>query len=161
MLFTYLITSVCPKGKSASFPDTTKPVQSFQLADANGNKADVATLRGKVVFINFWALTCAPCKAEMPTINNLSNHYSGRTDFRVLPVDLDHNFSGDIDYYRKNGFTLPVFAPAGVVPPSLFMGELPTTAVLTKTGRMALLRQGEGKYDTPSFYSFIDSLLKQ
>ena len=119
---------------------------------------DAALLKNKVVFINFWALTCVPCKAEMPTINTLANHYKNDTNFVVLPVDLDHRLQDDIRYFNEKNFMLNVYMPTGVVPDALFMGVLPTTALI-KNGKIVFLRQEEGRYDTASFFQLVDSLL--
>lgn len=97
----------------------------------------------------------------MPTISNLHEHYKGDTGLLVLPVDLDRNFTEDINYFRKNGFALGVYVPAGVVPMSLFMGELPTTAVIDKNGKIAFFSTGADQYDSPDFFHVIDSLLAQ
>jgi len=131
------------------------------VADVYGKKLDLGLSRGKVVFINFWALTCAPCKAELPTINNLASHYKKDTNFVILPVDLDHKLQEDMQYFNEQKLTLNPYMPSGVVPQELFMGALPTTAVIDKMGKIVFLRQEEGKYDTPSFFQFVDSLLRQ
>ncbi len=147
-------------GKTPS-SDTSLNINSFLVTAANGRRIDVARQKNKVIFINFWALTCIPCKAEMPTINNLAIHYKNDTNFLVLPVDLDHNFPDDIRYFNEKNYTLTVYTPSGVVPPALFKGVLPTTAVIDKKGNVVFLHQEEGKYDTLSFFHFADSLLRQ
>ncbi len=128
-------------GKTKLSSDTCRLIQSFIVADVNGGRMDIILQKNKVIFINFWALTCAPCKAEMPTINNLANHYKNDTNFLVVPVDLDHNFPDDVRYFNQEKFTLKVYTPSGVVPQVLFMGALPTTVVIDKTGKIVLLRQ--------------------
>ena len=145
-------------GKMIFISDTTKLIEPFVVADVTGRKIDVAVLKNKVVFINFWALTCAPCKAELPTINDLAEHYKNDTNFVVLAIDLDHKLADDVRYFDEQKIKLNVYMPMGVIPQQLFMGVLPTTAVIAK-GKIVLLRQEEGKYDSPSFFQFVDSLL--
>lgn len=141
--------------------DTVKADQPFVITDARGMQMNVTGLRNKVVFVNFWSLTCVPCKTELPTIDKLRSHYRHDTDFYVLPVDLDRNFKGDAAYFSKKGLGLAVYAPAGVVPQALFKGELPTTAVIDKQGKIVFLKQGGAKYNSPAFFNLIDSLLRQ
>lgn len=148
-------------GKTFFLSDTSRPVGPFVVADVYGKKLDLGLLRGKVVFINFWALTCAPCKAELPTINNLAGHYINDTNFVILPIDLDHKLQEDMLYFTEQKLTLTAYMPSGIVPQELFMGALPTTAVIDKVGKIVFLRQEEGKYDTASFFQFVDSLLRQ
>ena len=54
--------------------------QRFQLIDSNGNKFNLSDLKGKIVFINFWATWCPPCIAELPTIQKLYDHNNNSTD---------------------------------------------------------------------------------
>jgi thiol-disulfide isomerase/thioredoxin len=156
-----LILSMNAISQTATSKDTAKAIPTFIVEDAHGRKTNVAQQRGKVVFINFWSLTCVPCKAEMPTINNLQQHYKEDTGLLVLAVDLDHNFRDDLPYFVKKSFSLQVYAPSGAVPRSLFMGELPTTVVIGKDGKIAFFRNGMEHYDTPEFFHIIDSLLAQ
>jgi thiol-disulfide isomerase/thioredoxin len=141
--------------------DHSAPIPSFLINDAYGHKTDAAGQKGKVVFINFWALTCVPCKAEMPTISRLGEHYKDDTNFRIFPVDLDRNFRDDLPYFTSKNISLNVYAPSGVVPSALFKGELPTTVILDKDGQVAFFKAGQDNYDTLPFYRLIDSLLKK
>src|SRR5437588_6658240 len=56
-------------------PDIPKPGEKkvvapqMQVQDINGRVIDLQQLKGKVVFINFWATWCPPCLAELPSIN--------------------------------------------------------------------------------------------
>jgi thiol-disulfide isomerase/thioredoxin len=52
---------------------TSKPIQVKDIGfrDAKGKTVTLSALKGKVVFINFWATWCPPCMAEMPSINTL------------------------------------------------------------------------------------------
>ncbi len=148
-------------GQTKNSEDAIGQVQPLMVEDAYGHKTNAAQQKGKVVFINFWSLTCVPCKAEMPTINHLQMHYKDDTDLQVYAVDLDHNFHEDYTYFAKKGYSLGIYAPSGVVPTSLFKGELPTTVVIDKNGNIARFQAGQDHYDTPEFFHFIDSLLSE
>ena len=53
----------------------------WQLKDENGNIFNFESVKGKVVFINFWATWCPPCIAEMPSIQNLYKDYKDKVEF--------------------------------------------------------------------------------
>ncbi len=57
----------------------------------NGQTVTLSSLRGKVVFINFWATWCPPCKVEMPGINRLKKSFKGNDQIVFLMVDVDGN----------------------------------------------------------------------
>jgi len=48
-----------------------KPVTNFEFKDMNGNLYTLASLKGKVVVLNFWFSTCVPCIEEVPELNML------------------------------------------------------------------------------------------
>jgi cytochrome c biogenesis protein CcmG/thiol:disulfide interchange protein DsbE len=55
------------------------------LPDLRGRTVDLATLRGKVVAVNFWASWCGPCRAEMPALSRVWSEHQGRC-FELLGV---------------------------------------------------------------------------
>ncbi|MGI4762414.1 MAG: TlpA family protein disulfide reductase [Janthinobacterium lividum] len=65
-----------------------QPAPDFTLADASGKKVMLSSLRGKVVYLDFWATWCAPCLAEMPASLELRKKFAGR-DVVFLYVSLD------------------------------------------------------------------------
>lgn len=52
-----------------------KALPDFELKDIKGNTVNSGNLRGKIVYINFWSVTCSPCIAEMPDLNKLVKKY--------------------------------------------------------------------------------------
>ncbi|HVM74210.1 MAG TPA: TlpA disulfide reductase family protein [Candidatus Saccharimonadales bacterium] len=65
-----------------------KPAPALKLKDLDGNDVALSDLKGKVVFINFWATWCGPCQDEIPTLINLQNQYASR-GFTVLGIAMD------------------------------------------------------------------------
>ena len=59
----------------------------FTLQDMHGQAVDLASFKGKVILINFWATWCAPCKAEIPGLVELQEQYAG--DLVVLGLSID------------------------------------------------------------------------
>jgi thiol-disulfide isomerase/thioredoxin len=65
-----------------------QPAPDFTVTDASGKKVALSSLRGKVVYLDFWATWCAPCLAEMPASLELRKKFAGR-DVVFLYVSLD------------------------------------------------------------------------
>ncbi|MEO5908464.1 MAG: TlpA disulfide reductase family protein [Ginsengibacter sp.] len=124
---------------------------SFSFIDSNGKTTATADLRGKVVFINFWASWCPPCRAEMPSLENLYQKLKGDDNFVFLFMNEDEDRNKAIQYLKKNSFTIPLYYSSGIVPREVFSGSLPTTIVLNKEGKIVLKHQGMAGYDTNDF----------
>jgi thiol-disulfide isomerase/thioredoxin len=62
---------------------------SVTFTDGNGNTVSLKSLKGKVVFINFWAAGCPPCIHEMPSIKKLKQSFNGNDNIVFLMVDVD------------------------------------------------------------------------
>ncbi len=71
----------------APAPEIGHPAPDFTLNDIEGNPFRLSDLRGKVVFINFWATWCPPCRAEMPEIEAVYQEYKDK-DVVVVGVDI-------------------------------------------------------------------------
>ncbi len=64
------------------------PAPGFTLTDLQGARQSLAALRGKVVILNFWSSSCAPCVAELPALNRLYHDLRGE-GLAVLGIALD------------------------------------------------------------------------
>jgi len=71
ILFLFLFLSVREAVCLDAAPQVGKLAPSFSLSDVNGKKVTLSDYNGKVIVINFCATFCGPCKAEMPSLNNL------------------------------------------------------------------------------------------
>jgi peroxiredoxin len=60
----------------------------FSLPVAGGAEISLASLRGRVVFVNFWATWCAPCREEAPSLERLYRALQGE-DFKILGISID------------------------------------------------------------------------
>ncbi|MBP2616309.1 TlpA family protein disulfide reductase [Chryseobacterium jejuense] len=132
----------------------------LMLKSEDGILIDSSHLKNKVVFINFWASWCPPCRAEFPSVEKLYNKYKTNADIVFLTVNLDDNPALGKAYLKEKGFTVPFITPAGNIPGELYNGSLPTTVVLDKKGKIRLHHTGVADYSKDSFYQQIDSLLK-
>lgn len=148
-----------------SLPDTTVMVRNnqrlpgdFWLADEQGKKINIRRLKGKVIFVNFWALTCIPCKEEMPSINKLASAFIADTNVVIMSVNLDSDLKAPRTYFNDNKYSLNLYAIAGAVPDPCFRGILPTTLVIDKQGRIAFFTEGMADYGTKKFIELIAAL---
>ena len=131
----------------------------FYFTDSAGNTATTAGLKGKVVFINFWATWCPPCRAEMPSLEELYGKLKNDNRFVFLFINEDDDQSKAKQYLEKNNFTIPLYYPSGDIPKEIFSGTLPTTIVIDKEGKIVLKHEGMAGYNTPGFIKQLKDLL--
>jgi thiol-disulfide isomerase/thioredoxin len=132
----------------------------IQFKDTKGNVVDLGGLKGKVVFVNFWATWCPPCIAEMPAVNKLYEQFKDHKDVVFLLVDADGTLEKSQQFMDKKNYDLPVYAVASHIPEVVFKGSLPTTVVFDKMGRMSYHGVGAANYADQKFVDFMNKLIK-
>ncbi len=133
-------------------------LSNIRFKNAKGNVVNLEELKGKVVFINFWATWCPPCLAEMPSINKLHKTFKNANDVVFLMIDADGDFPKAQTYMTKRTYEMPVYTFASQLPKGLFSGSLPTTIVFDKKGRVSFREEGAANYSNSKFIAFINQL---
>lgn len=141
--------------------ETPSVSESFRVKDENGKIINVSELKGKVVFINFWASWCPPCRAEFPSIQRFYEKYGRNSELIFLTINMDEDLKAGRKYFGEEEFTVPFLIPDGSVSKEYFSGSLPTTVVLDKTGKIRMKHDGMADYSKDSFYGQINQLLEE
>ena len=147
------------RAESVSEKDISKnPKADFnvKLRDPEGNLVPLSDLKGKVIFMNFWATWCPPCVAEMPSIDNLHEEVGDEVAFVML--SMDDKFEKAITFNEKKEYNLPIYELAGTLPVMYRSSAIPTTFVIDANGNLALTHKGMADYDTEEFKNFLKSL---
>lgn len=150
-------------------PDVKSPVENetqaevadlsgIRFKDFSGKTIDLGDLKGKVVFLNFWATWCPPCLAEMPSVNKLYEQFKDDKEVVFILVDADSDLPKSQKYMDKKGYKLPVYQVASNIPETIFKGSLPTTVVFDKLGRISYNEVGAANYASTKFIEFIKKL---
>lgn len=145
--------------ESANTTKTAGP--SLFLSDTHGQSVDIADLKGKVLFINFWATWCPPCIAEMPSIATLYSNFKENENVVFLMIDADNNPQKSLDFMKKNGWAIPVYFTEGNIPADYFTGTLPTTVIVDKEGRITFKHSGTADYSNQKFKDYLEELSKK
>lgn len=148
---------------SLNLPNSTKPKKNtdykLNLVDQKGNKTSLEDLKGKVVFINFWATWCGPCIAEMPSIEKLRNKYKDNSQVAFVILEVEGNKAKATKFMESRKLNLPVYYPDGEIPTEFFEGRLPTTVILDKAGNIAHITEGMTDYSGQDVVDFMDKLI--
>jgi thiol-disulfide isomerase/thioredoxin len=131
----------------------------FEFFDENGTVQNTSALRGKVVFINFWASWCPPCRAEFPSIEMLYSRFKDNPNMSFLTINKDDDLATGRAYIAKERFSIPMYRASGNVPREVYSGTLPTTVVLDKNGKIRFYHTGFANYSADKFIKQIEELI--
>jgi len=141
--------------------------------EALGGRFSLAASKGQVVFLNFWATWCPPCRDELPSMlalgKELSEKYPGR--FKMVAVSVDDDWETVLRFFGgrlPSGVTLArdgsqdvtrayYCAARGRCPDSY---KFPETYIVDGNGRLVAYVVGPRDWDSPAIRRFLDRLLK-
>jgi len=141
------------KEENAADPNALPPALDFELQDQFGTTHTLDEYKGKVIFLNFWATWCGPCRAEMPEIQDLYEKYKDSEDVVVLGVAApsmgqETSQQGIEEFLETNGYTYPVLMDENW---ELFQGygisAFPTTFMIDVDGNVYGAIRGQITYD--------------
>jgi thiol-disulfide isomerase/thioredoxin len=114
----------------------------FALKDLSGAEVSLASLKGKVVVLDFWATWCGPCKAAMPVIQKLHDEYASK-GVAVLGVNTwEQNQKAVRDYIASKKYTYPCLLDGDKLAEAYGVPGIPTLVVIGKDGKVALIEVG-------------------
>ena len=136
-----------------------KPAPVFELKDANGNLWKLSDLRGKVVFLNFWATWCTTCKAEAPSKEALFQKMQGR-QFQMLGI-LFRDDPGNLPaYYRMHNLSFPALISPNNEAAKLYgITGVPETFIIDKNGIVREKIVGPLEWSDPKNAALIEKYL--
>lgn len=134
---------------------------NFQFQDIQGNVYTAEDLRGKVVFINFWASWCPPCRAEFPSIQKLFEQFSEHSELVFLMINEDANWADAEHFLGQENYTFPVYKRLSALPEELFAGVLPTTLIFDKNGGLRLKKEGFAHYGSKGFVRDLQAMIDE
>ena len=135
---------------------------NFSLEDLSGKKANLKQYRGKVVFLNFWATWCGPCKEEMPSMEALYQKFKER-GFVFLTISVDYEEKKKVkEFIDKHHYTFPVLIDSKCVTLDLYgVKGIPTTLLIDKKGRMVGRAIGPKDWKHPEIISILNQLIEK
>ena len=128
------------------------------MKDENGNIFDFKSVKGKVVFVNFWATWCPPCIAEMPSIQNLYTDYKDKVEFLLVTNDP---YSEINEFLSKNNYDFKILRPVTFNTSVFDVSTIPRTFLIDKTGRIIIDEIGAANWNSDKVRLVIDNLLKE
>jgi len=108
---------------------------AFALPDLRGDTLTLATFRGKVTLVNFWASWCDPCREEFPLMAALYREFD-RTDFAIAAISDDVDAGKMLAFVRQFGPPFPILVGGGRMKQMYHYRGLPYSVLLDRRGRV-------------------------
>ena len=143
------------------FSDGAKALPNPLVLDMNDNVVEIGS-NDDILVINFWATWCAPCKKEMPSLNNLAENMKD-DDVRIITVASGRNSTEAIETFVSYNdlVNLKKFRdPKGKIAMSYGVTALPTTVVIDPSGKEIGRIIGDIDWNTENIRAFFRNLLK-
>jgi thiol-disulfide isomerase/thioredoxin len=128
------------------------PPATAAAADAPGpGSLDLSAYKGHVVYLDFWASWCGPCKLSFPYMENLPYAFPQK-GLVVLTVNLDHSKKRADAFLSEVGSTLPViYDPKGKLATRFHVEAMPSAVLIDRAGKVRYVHKGffrdkEGDY---------------
>ena len=108
----------------------------FTLQDLEGKPVSLSDYKGKVVFIDFWATWCPPCRASIPAVENLYEQYKDNEDFVVFGINLQEDKDTILKFMKKQKMNYPVLLSDKKVISNYKISSIPRFFIIDKNGEI-------------------------
>ena len=138
-----------------------KPAPDFDTVDLNGKVWSLSDLKGKVVFVNFWATWCPPCREEMPSMQRL---YTQLPKDKFEMIALFNNDKPDLvkNFIAKLGLTFPILSDEYNFAGTKYgLTGLPETFIVDKQGVIREKVIGPAEWDSPENVQMLTKYIKE
>jgi len=129
------------------------------LSGGGPGELSLESLRGKVVYLDFWASWCGPCRVSFPQLEQLRQELGPR-GFEVLAINVDEFERDALGFLEEIPVSYPVVRDGtGVTPAAYGILGMPTGYLIDRSGTVRLVHQGYRKSDGAALRASIIELL--
>ena len=156
-----LVMFVASCGQGPKVAIVGKPAPDFTLVDLEGKTWTLSELKGQVVFVNFWATWCPPCRAEMPSMQRLYTMLP-KDKFKMLAVLSQDDPALARNYAAKLGIAMPILDDqANNIGPKYGLTGVPETFIIDKKGVLREKFIGPAHWDSPQYVRMLTTYINQ
>lgn len=127
---------------------------------SNAGALDVAQYKGKVVYVDFWASWCVPCRKSFPWLNEMAKKHAD--DLVVVGVNVDNERAAAMKFLEKYPAHFPlVFDPEGKVAAEYHLEGMPSAVILDRNGKVVHRHVGFREEKLAEYEKFITDAAAQ
>jgi cytochrome c biogenesis protein CcmG/thiol:disulfide interchange protein DsbE len=160
--FALLVAQAAPAFAKSSTPEKgrTEPAPAFTLPTWEGT-VTLDSLRGRVVYVDFWASWCGPCRQSFPWMKSLHDRLAPK-GLVIVAINLDKDRKSAEEFLSKYPAPFTVaFDPSGKTAKAFKVWGMPTSYVVSPTGAILATHAGFDRKRTAAIEAEIESALPQ
>ena len=139
---------------------SSKPAPQCTLTHfKDGRPIDWSSLKGKVVYLDFWASWCGPCAKSIPFMDQLSRTMKSK-GLEVVAVNLDESREEAEAFLLKHPVDFTIAADSGECPKKYDLETMPTSFLIDREGNISKIHRGFNTTDEHEITQAIEHLLK-
>ena len=128
---------------------------------AMASSFDLTAYRGKVVYLDFWASWCGPCKQSFPWLSEMEHQFKSR-DFVVVAVNVDHDHERALNFLSEFSAEFPIiYDPAGTIATEYKVSGMPSAVLIDRTGHIRYQHAGFSTKKKDQYEEHIETLLSE
>lgn len=161
-----MLTVGCSKQGGKSAEPAKAAIEKAQapeisVVSLDNQQLTLASLKGKVVLLNFWATWCPPCRAEIPSMMKLNAAMAGKP-FQMVCVSVDEGGKPAIqEFFKNSGQSLPAYTDAsGQAAKTYGITGVPESFLIDKNGIIVKKVIGGLEWNSPEVINVIEGLMK-
>ena len=133
---------------------------NWTLKGVDENVLNLKDFKGKILFINLWATWCPPCVGEMPEIQDLYDTFKAEDDIQFLMIS-NENTAKISRFVQSKNYNFPVFSTQSQSPASFATNSIPTTFVVSKSGKIVIKEIGAANWGGKKMKKMMRDLLSE
>ena len=135
---------------------------NFTIESENGKTKQLSDLKGKVVWINFFATWCPPCRQELPHLQKeVYDKLKSNPNFELIILGREHSWEEINKFKTDNKFNMPFFPDLGRKVFSLYANQnIPRNFIIDKEGKIAVASTGFNEKEFEEIVAKVNGLLK-
>lgn len=134
----------------------------FSFSTENGKTTALSDLKGKVIWINFFATWCPPCRQELPHLQKeVYNKLKDNKSFELIILGREHTWEEINKFKSENKFNMPFYPDTNRKAFSLYAQQnIPRNFIIDKEGKIAVSSTGFNEKEFAEIIKKVESLLK-